>query len=166
MPERKPGPSVKDPKQYEALRRQGSSKEKAARIANASAGSSRASTGRRGGRSARYEDWSKEHLYERAKQVGIDGRSRMSKRDSSTPCATIETAQFRSTSRPRMIRVQVADVPTMYRCWRVAPRGVLPTPSQGSAVSTPVGQLDPTRRRPYPSGRQPVSAARADAAKP
>lgn len=33
MPRRSPGPSVKDPDQYEALRRQGESKEKAARIA-------------------------------------------------------------------------------------------------------------------------------------
>lgn len=79
MPRRDPGPSVKDKRQYEALRRQGESKEKAARIANASAGSSRSSTGRRGGRSPSYEDWSREDLYKRAKDVGIDGRSRMSK---------------------------------------------------------------------------------------
>ena len=33
-PQKSPGPSVKDPEQYEALRDQGASKEKAARIAN------------------------------------------------------------------------------------------------------------------------------------
>ncbi len=71
--------SVKDEKQYEALRRQGASKEKAARIANASAGSSRSSTGRKGGKSQTYEEWSKRDLYDKAKQVGIEGRSSMSK---------------------------------------------------------------------------------------
>ncbi len=71
--------SVKDEKQYEALRRQGASKEKAARIANASAGSSRSSTGRKGGTSQNYEEWNKQDLYDKAKQVGISGRSSMSK---------------------------------------------------------------------------------------
>ena len=71
--------SVKDEKQYEALRRQGASKEKAARIANASSGSSRSSTGRKGGKSQKYEEWSKQDLYDKAKQVGIEGRSSMSK---------------------------------------------------------------------------------------
>lgn len=70
------GPSVKDDKQYEALRRQGESKEKAARIANAG---SRSSTGKKGGKSSSYEDRSKEELYQRAKEVGIEGRSDMSK---------------------------------------------------------------------------------------
>ncbi|HVM51610.1 MAG TPA: hypothetical protein VM262_00305, partial [Acidimicrobiales bacterium] len=41
MPRRRPGPSVKDPEQYEALRDDGMSKEKAARIANASANEGR-----------------------------------------------------------------------------------------------------------------------------
>jgi hypothetical protein len=70
------GPSVKDDKQYEALRRQGMSKERAARIANAG---SRSSTGRKGGRGSSYEDRSKEELYQRAKEVGIEGRSKMDK---------------------------------------------------------------------------------------
>lgn len=35
------GPSIKDDEQYEALRKDGASKEKAARIANASANTSR-----------------------------------------------------------------------------------------------------------------------------
>lgn len=74
-----PRRSIKDEGQYKALRREGASKEKAARIANASAGSSRSSTGRKGGRSGSYEDWSKKDLYEKAKQVGIEGRSTMSK---------------------------------------------------------------------------------------
>jgi hypothetical protein len=79
MPQKSPGPSVKDPDQYEALRRKGESKEKAARIANASAGSSRSATGRKGGKSGSYDDMSKTELYERAKKVGIRGRSSMSR---------------------------------------------------------------------------------------
>jgi hypothetical protein len=75
MPERTPGPSVKDPEQYEALRDQGASKEKAARIAN----TGRKTAGRRGGQSGSYEDWSKEDLEERAREIGIEGRSKMSK---------------------------------------------------------------------------------------
>jgi hypothetical protein len=70
------GPSVKDDRQYEALRRQGMSKEKAARVANAG---SRSAIGRKGGRAGRYEDRTKKELYERAKEVGIQGRSDMSK---------------------------------------------------------------------------------------
>jgi hypothetical protein len=72
------GSSVKDDEQYEALRREGASKEKAARIANSG---SRSSTGSKGGRSDSYEDWSKDDLEERAKEIGIDGRSKMDKDD-------------------------------------------------------------------------------------
>lgn len=73
---KKHGSSVKDDEQYEALRREGASKEKAARITNAG---SRSSTGRKGGRASAYQDRSKEELYQKAKQVGIEGRSNMSK---------------------------------------------------------------------------------------
>lgn len=72
-----PNPSIKDEAQYQALRREGASEEKAARIAN----SPRSSTGPKGGRSAPYEEWTKDELYDKAKQVGIDGRSSMSKGD-------------------------------------------------------------------------------------
>jgi Rho termination factor, N-terminal domain len=72
------GPSIKDDEQYEALRREGESKEKAARIANAG---SRSSTGRKGGKAGDYEDRSKEDLLKKARQVGIEGRSKMSKRE-------------------------------------------------------------------------------------
>ena len=73
------GASVKDDEQYEALRKQGASKEKAARIANASANSSRSAVGRRGGKGEDYDDRSKNELYQRAKEVGIEGRSNMKK---------------------------------------------------------------------------------------
>jgi hypothetical protein len=75
MPQRGPGPSVKDPDQYEALRRQGESKEKAARIAN----TSRRSAGQKGGKAPSYEDWSKDELEKRAAEIGIEGRSKMNK---------------------------------------------------------------------------------------
>jgi hypothetical protein len=75
MPGKDPGPSVKDKKQYEALRDKGESKEKAARIAN----SPRHQTGKKGGKSGSYEDWSKDDLEKRAKEIGIEGRSNMNK---------------------------------------------------------------------------------------
>ncbi|RAI00443.1 Rho termination factor [Acuticoccus sediminis] len=72
-----PGPSVKDDETYEALRRDGASKEKAARIANARANGSQPS--KKGGKAPPYEEMTKDDLYERAQQIGIDGRSKMSK---------------------------------------------------------------------------------------
>lgn len=74
-----PGPSVKDDKTYEKVREQGASKEKAARIANSAANSSRSSVGRRGGKSGSYEDWNVKDLRARAGEIGIDGRSKMNK---------------------------------------------------------------------------------------
>ena len=70
------GSSVKDDERYEALRREGASKEKAARIANAG---SRSSVGRKGGEAGAYEDRSKDDLMKKAREVGIEGRSKMSK---------------------------------------------------------------------------------------
>jgi hypothetical protein len=69
------GSSIKDDEQYEALRDQGASKEKAARIAN----SDRSQSGKKGGQSPSYEDWSKDDLEGRAKEIGIEGRSNMDK---------------------------------------------------------------------------------------
>lgn len=74
-----PRAQVKDEDTYQALRREGNSKEKSARIANAAAGSSRKSVGKRGGKSPSYEDWSKKDLMQRAREIGIKGRSSMSK---------------------------------------------------------------------------------------
>lgn len=71
------GSSVKNDRQYERIREQGASKEKAARIAN----SSSKKTGKKGGKAPKYEDWSREDLYQKAKKVGIEGRSRMKKND-------------------------------------------------------------------------------------
>jgi len=79
MPRNEPGSSVKDKDMYEALRKDGASKEKAARISNAAAASSRSEVGRRGGLAGEYEDWSKNDLMARARELGIEGRSKMDK---------------------------------------------------------------------------------------
>jgi len=71
------GSSVKDDRTYEALRDQGASKEKAARIANAKAGGGHPSE--KGGHGSTYEDRTKDELLDQARKIGIEGRSSMSK---------------------------------------------------------------------------------------
>jgi hypothetical protein len=73
MPGKDHGPEIKKPDMYEALRDDGMSKEKAARISNAKA------EGSLDHKSSRLEDRSKEELYDEAKEIGIDGRSEMDK---------------------------------------------------------------------------------------
>jgi hypothetical protein len=68
------GPSVKRPRQYEAMRDQGMSKSKAARISNAGKPAAR-----KGGRASAYDDMTKDELMARARQRDIAGRSSMSK---------------------------------------------------------------------------------------
>lgn len=72
---REHGPSIKDDERYEELRKQGMSKEKAARIANTPA----AEAGKKGGESAPYEEWTAKELRERAAEIGIEGHSDMKK---------------------------------------------------------------------------------------
>ena len=74
-----PGPSIKDPELYEKLRDDGASKEKAARISNAAAATSRSEMGERGGAAEDYEDRTVEELRDRAKELDIEGRSSMTK---------------------------------------------------------------------------------------
>ena len=64
---------IKNEEQYEALRDEGYSKEKSARIANAP------DSGKKGGKSKKYEERTKEELYQQAKKIGIEGRSNMKK---------------------------------------------------------------------------------------
>jgi len=71
------GAGVKDDKTYEALRDQGASKEKAARIANAKAGGQHPSE--KGGKAESYEDRTVDELHERASEIGIEGHSKMNK---------------------------------------------------------------------------------------
>ena len=74
-----PRAQIKDENTYQALRREGNSEEKSARIANAAAGSSRKQVGRKGGKSPSYADWSKEDLVKHARELGVEGRSTMTK---------------------------------------------------------------------------------------
>jgi hypothetical protein len=74
-----PTPQIKDEKMYQSLRQEGNSEEKSARIANAAAARSRREVGQRGGHSPAYEEWSKKDLLQRAREIGVKGRSSMSK---------------------------------------------------------------------------------------
>ena len=67
------GSQIKNDDLYEKLRDEGASKEKAARIANAQANGSLDSGG------GKLEDRSKAELYDEAKEIGIEGRSKMDK---------------------------------------------------------------------------------------
>ena len=67
--------TLKDPELYEELRKDGASKEKAARISNAAARDGRSAVGHRGGASGDYDDWTVPELRKRAKELGITGYS-------------------------------------------------------------------------------------------
>ena len=71
--------SLKDPELYEKLRKDGDSKQKAARISNAAAKEGRSKVGRRGGKSGDYDDWTVPELKDKAKDIGLHGYSRMTK---------------------------------------------------------------------------------------
>lgn len=71
------GPHIKDDEQYEALRDEGASKEKAARIAN----TPREEAARKGGEAPPYEEWTVDELRDRASELEIDGRSKMDKEE-------------------------------------------------------------------------------------
>lgn len=74
-----PRAQIKDEKTYQKLRDEGESKNKSARIANAAAASSRSEVARKGGKSGSYDDWAKQDLIQRAREIGIKGRSTMTK---------------------------------------------------------------------------------------
>ena len=74
-----PNPSIKDEKLYRDLRKQGDSKEKAARISNAAAARGRSSVGKSGGESGSYDDWTVPQLEKRAKELGMSGYSSLTK---------------------------------------------------------------------------------------
>ncbi|HEX8302393.1 DUF7218 family protein [Sphingomonas sp.] len=67
------GPQIKNDKLYEELRKDGASKEKAARIANAK------EAGTLDHKGTRLDDRSKSELEGEAREIGIEGRSTMDK---------------------------------------------------------------------------------------
>jgi len=67
--------SLKDPKLYDDLRKQGNSEEKAARISNAVARDGAHAVGERGGEAGSYDDWTVPKLRHRAKELGLHGYS-------------------------------------------------------------------------------------------
>ncbi|ERG65386.1 hypothetical protein L332_13175 [Agrococcus pavilionensis RW1] len=74
-----PNPSIKDEELYRKLKDEGNSSEKAARIANAAARDGREKLGERGGDAERYEDRTVDELRDRAKELGIEGTSKLKK---------------------------------------------------------------------------------------
>lgn len=75
-------PSIKNPEVYEALREQGASAEKAARISNAQAKygtEGPKSPSSKGGKSPDYEKWRRDDLYAKAREIGLKGLSGASK---------------------------------------------------------------------------------------
>jgi hypothetical protein len=98
-----PRAQIKDEKMYQRLRDQGESKGKSARIANAAAGSSRSKVGRKGGEGGSYSDWSKQDLVQRAKEIGIKGRSTMTKAElinAAAPMTPRDAGGLRGQARP------------------------------------------------------------------
>ncbi|NII51135.1 DUF7218 family protein [Frigoribacterium endophyticum] len=77
MPKDETPPQLKNPEMYEALREEGASKEKSARISNAAAqkGNSEEEVAAKGGRSGSYDDWTVDDLRGRAKELGLSGYS-------------------------------------------------------------------------------------------
>jgi hypothetical protein len=74
-----PNSSIKNEKMYKDLRKEGNSKEKAARISNAAASRGKKSVSRKGGKSGSYDDWSVADLKKRAKELGVTGYSGLTK---------------------------------------------------------------------------------------
>ncbi|MEX0782233.1 MAG: Rho termination factor [Dehalococcoidia bacterium] len=76
MPKGRDRPTIINDRQYEALREQGMSKNKAARIAN----SDPREMARNRKDAGSYEEWTKDQLIAKAREIEMPGRSAMNKR--------------------------------------------------------------------------------------
>jgi hypothetical protein len=72
-------PQLKDPEMYEALVREGTSKQKAARISNAAAKKGRSAIGRKGGTAGDYDEWTVSELRGKAREIGLTRYSKLTK---------------------------------------------------------------------------------------
>ncbi|HEY7010341.1 MAG TPA: hypothetical protein VH395_15435 [Jatrophihabitantaceae bacterium] len=83
MPKNKSGSSATDTRLYAALRKEGIKKKKAKRITAAVKDAARPAATKRsrskGPKATPYEKWTRAELLQRAKTVGVKGRSRMTK---------------------------------------------------------------------------------------
>ena len=70
--------SIKNEEIYDSLRDEGYDKSKAAAIANAQDNDDM-SPSRKGGKAPPYEDWTKDDLLERARELDVSGRATMTK---------------------------------------------------------------------------------------
>jgi hypothetical protein len=80
MAKNDPGSKVKNKGLYEQLRGTGLSKKKSTRVANSATKTSGKKARQRGGKAGSYDNWTVPDLQRRAKQVGIRGRSAMTKK--------------------------------------------------------------------------------------
>lgn len=69
------GSNLKDRELYEELRKDGASKEKAARISNAAAAQGRSKVGSKGANAENYDDRTVSELRTRARELGLSGYS-------------------------------------------------------------------------------------------
>jgi hypothetical protein len=73
--------AIKDEEMYRRLRKDGASKEKAARVSNAAARDGRGTVGRRGGTAEDYDERTVPELRSRARELGLTGYSGKRKAD-------------------------------------------------------------------------------------
>ena len=178
MPKKDPGPSVRDKKLYEKLRDEGNSKQKAARIANAAAGSSRKKVSKKGGRSPSYDDWTLTKLRRKAKQIGVRGRSTMSKKRVTSARRSTQVLAWRTeigcahgcrdgssgADRPRVVATTAGELDTLASRSRsrTANSGSPASPARSTSATT-YNCCGPTNSNRSSGTKNPVVSASSEA---